>query len=83
MSGDLITSIVVMLLIVIIIIMVWKWSRHNKRRPYISANATVGKKRIDEWKGTLGSPLITEYYVIFKLEDQDIELKIPKYRDDS
>ncbi|MEK3885853.1 hypothetical protein [Paenibacillus sp. PL2-23] len=80
---EVIIPIVVFLVIVLICFIVWRLNRLDKNKPFISSNAIVRKKRIDEWKNSVNSPLIKEYYVTFEIEGSDVKLKVPKYSPES
>lgn len=63
------------------IVIVFVCSNYNKYLLVTKVNATVINKRVDRWKGPVGSPWATEYYVLFNLENgEQIELIVPNQK---
>lgn len=78
---NILIPVMVFILIAIGGIIIRRSTKLNKRLPLNVVNASVKEKRIDKWKGTVGSPWVKEYYIDFDVEGEVIPIKVVKFAD--
>lgn len=78
---DKVVAVIVFALIISGWFFIWSSKSYNKNLPIEIVSATIGSKRIDKWKSSTNSPVITEYFVEFDYLERRIELKVNKMTD--